>query len=58
MSLGIGAFCKLIVEDEGTAIYEYGSYNHNEPNYRNEQEIADGIITIKKKFTNRTRNTR
>ena len=48
MSLGIGAFCKLIAEDEETVIYEYGSFNLNEPDYRNEQKIADGIITIKK----------
>ena len=48
MSLGIGAFCKLIAEDEETVIYEYGSYNLNEPDYINEQKIADGIITIKK----------
>ncbi len=48
MSLGIGAFCKLIAQDEETVIYEYGSYNLNEPNYTNEQKIADGIITIKK----------
>ena len=48
MSLGIGSFCKLIDEDEETVIYEYGSYNLNEPNYINEQKIADGIITIKK----------
>ena len=48
MSLGIGAFCKLIAEDEETVIYEYGSFNLNEPDYINEQKIADGIITIKK----------
>ena len=48
MSLGIGVFCKLIAEDEETVIYEYGSFNLNKPDYRNEQKIADGIITIKK----------
>lgn len=48
MSLGIGAFCKLIAQDEETVIYEYGSYNLNEPDYTNEQKIADGIIQIKK----------
>jgi hypothetical protein len=48
MSLGIGAFCKLIAEDEETVIYEYGSYNLNEPKYENRNHISDGIITILK----------
>lgn len=48
MSLGIGAFCKLIAEDEETVIYEYGSYNLNEPKYENRNRISDGIITILK----------
>ena len=48
MSIGIGAFCKLITQDEHTIIYEYGSYDLNDINYRNEKRIADGIITINK----------
>ena len=48
MSLGIGSFCKLIAEDEETVIYEYGSYNLNEPRYDNKNRISDGIITISK----------
>lgn len=48
MSLGIGAFCKLIAEDEETVIYEYGSFNLNEPKYENKNHISDGIITISK----------
>ena len=48
MSIGIGAFCKRIAEDNNTVIYEYGSYDLNDINYRNERRIADGIITINK----------
>ena len=48
MSIGIGAFCKLIAQDENIVIYEYGSYDLNEISYRNENRIADGIITINK----------
>ena len=48
MSLGIGAFCKLIAQDDETAIYEYGSYNLDDPNNKNKDRIADGMITIKK----------
>ena len=48
MSIGIGAFCKRIAEDNNTVIYEYGSYDLNDINYRNERRIADGIITISK----------
>ena len=46
MSLGIGSFCKLIAQDENTIIYEYGSYNLNDPKYENKHRISDGIITI------------
>lgn len=48
MSLGIGSFCKLIAQDENTIIYEYGSYNLNDPKYENKHRISDGIITISK----------
>ena len=48
MSLGIGAFCKLIAQDDYTVIYEYGSYNLNEPKYDNKNRIFDGLITISK----------
>ena len=48
MSIGIGAFCKRITEDNNTVIYEYGSYDLNDINYQNEKRIADGIITINK----------
>lgn len=48
MSRGIGVHAKKILEDEETVIYEYGGYNLNEPEYRNEKHILDGSITILK----------
>ena len=49
MSKGIGAFAKLLSEDDVDIIYEYSSYNLNEPKYRNMTHICDGHITIKRK---------
>ena len=48
MSIGIGARANLIYEDENTVIFEYGSYNLNDPEYRNESHIFDGRITIRR----------
>lgn len=48
MSIGIGARANLINEDENTVIFEYGSYNLNDPEYRNESRICDGRITIRR----------
>lgn len=48
MSIGIGAYAKKIVEDDETVIFEYGGYNLNEPEYRNENYVLDGMITIQK----------
>lgn len=48
MSRGIGAHAKKKLEDAETVIYEYGGYNLNEPEYRNEKHIFDGNITIQK----------
>lgn len=48
LSLGIGSFCKMIDQDECTAIYAYGAYNLNLSPYKNEKHICDGIITIAK----------
>lgn len=39
MSRGIGAHANLVLEDENTVMYEYGGYNLNEPEYRNENHI-------------------
>ncbi len=46
MSLGIGAHANLILEDDKTVMYEYGSYNLNETEYRPRNNIYDGLITI------------
>lgn len=48
MSIGIGAYANLITVDEHDAIYEYGSYNLNDPGYRNENCICDGMIMIQR----------
>lgn len=48
MSIGIGAHANLVLWDEQTIIYEYGGYNLNEEQYRNETGIYDGIITIQR----------
>ena len=45
MSRGIGARANLVLEDE-KVMYEYGGYNLNEPEYRNEDHVYDGTITI------------
>mgnify|MGYP006967273519 CR=1 FL=1 len=39
MSRGIGAHANLILEDEKTIIYEYGGFNLNDLEYRNEKQI-------------------
>lgn len=46
MSIGIGAIANIIVKDDKTVMYEYGSYDLNNEMYRNENRICDGILTI------------
>lgn len=48
MSIGIGAYANKVLEDEKTVIYEYGCYNLNVPECRNENRVCDGSITILK----------
>ena len=48
MSKGIGVKAKLILQDDKTVIYEYGSYNWNEENYRNIEQVCDGMVSIQK----------
>ena len=48
MSRGIGAYANKIMEDESSVIYEYGSYDLNDPVYRKEDRICDGLIEIQK----------
>ena len=49
MSRGIGAYANKIFEDNETVIYEYGGYNLNAAEYRNENHLCDGSITILKR---------
>ena len=48
MSMGIGAWAHKILEDDSFVVYEYGGYNLNQPEYRNENRVCDGNITIPK----------
>lgn len=48
MSMGIGGSAVKVLEDAETVIYEYGGYNLNEPQFRNEKRVRDGSITIPK----------
>lgn len=48
MSLGIGAKCRRIVEDEKLAVYEYSVYNWNMDEHKDAAEIFDGVIEIAK----------
>ncbi|MDY5423440.1 hypothetical protein [Hornefia butyriciproducens] len=44
MSIGIGAHANLIAEDKNTVMYEYGSYNLNDPQFRNENHEYSGAL--------------
>ena len=46
MSRGIGVHANLVLEDEKNVIYEYGGYNLNDSEYKNEKHIYDGMIII------------
>lgn len=46
MSRGFGAHADLVAQDNETVIYQYGGYNLNEPEFRNEKHLYDGLITI------------
>lgn len=48
MSMGYGAFSRKVLEDDTIVIYEYGSFDLNVPEYRNEDHIYDGLIMIDK----------
>lgn len=48
MSRGFGGWCYIADQDENTVIYQYGSYNWNEPQYRNETHLADGMLVMDK----------
>ena len=46
MSRGIGAYANKVLEDDENIIYEYGGYNLNEQDFRNENHVNDGRIII------------
>ena len=48
MSRGIGAHAKKVLEDDEIVVFEYGAYNLNEPEFRNEAHVYDGYITVLK----------
>lgn len=48
MSRGFSAWAKLLSQDENKVIYEYGSYNLNDEEYRNPDHIYDGKIEIER----------
>ena len=48
MSIGIGAYANLVLQDSNTVIYEYGGYKLNEKKYRNKSHVCDGFITIQR----------
>lgn len=48
MSIGVGGFANLELQDEQAMIYSYGGFNLNVPELRNPDHIADGIITIRR----------
>lgn len=48
MSIGVGAFAKLELQDNQTVLYEYGGYNLNIEQYKNTEQIRDGMIMIQR----------
>ena len=46
MSIGVGGFAVLELQDEETMLYSYGGFNLNIPKYRNLEKIRDGCILI------------
>lgn len=49
MSIGYGGWCYFSVQNEQTSIFQYGSYNLNDPTYRNAERVYDGTIIIDNK---------
>ena len=46
MSRGFGAHADLVAQDNETVIYQYGGYNLNEPEFRNEKHLYLSLIHI------------
>ena len=49
MSVGHGAFCKKLSENDECVTYAYSSFNYNDKRYLNDEHICDGKIIISKK---------
>ena len=49
MSRGIGAYANKILEDNETVIYEYGGYNLNADEYRNENHFIGRRKSVREK---------
>lgn len=48
MSMGLGTFAEVYLEDNEMIIYRYGSYNLNDERYENNERVMDGTIFIRK----------
>lgn len=48
MGMGYGCFCLKVAEDAETAIYQYGAFNWNLPEFANHEGEKDGLITFSK----------
>ena len=48
MSMGYGASCRKVAEDEKTLMYEYSIYNWSEMGYADSTDLYDGMILIEK----------
>ena len=48
MSVGHGAFCKKLSENDECVTYAYSSFNYNNKKYLNDERICDGRIIITK----------
>lgn len=48
MSIGIGAYARLLLQDEERVLYEYGGYNLNNKAFWNRTHSYDGCITIQR----------
>ena len=48
MSRGFGGWGYITDQDKNTVIYQYGTYNLNNPQYENEMHLSDGMFIIDK----------
>lgn len=48
MSRGFGGAARIVLQDDNTVVYEYVPFNLNDPAYRNDEHIYDGLLTISK----------